>query len=309
MFPIRFCTLLTFALVLLVQAGLARAQSPFGSPALPRNEPPRDVKLVEKKPDDLSEHQMTPDGYTALKINFEKWKHAETENFIIHYRRITEAQKVAREVEYDLWFVAKTLGATKDRYRRKSNVFVFEDEAEWKEFVSKTSWSKNDWVTSFAMGDDLFLNIRRTEQGGHFDSETLAHETTHAIVARLYPGDRWPLWLNEGFAEYMAGASVAARKNQTVKRHQRLLSYAELPLEQMVAMKEYPQNRTLVAQLYETGEKFVRFLFNDLPPERFPKFVDAMLKGEILEVAIVKIYGDKYKDFDAFKKKYQRFQK
>ena len=49
------------------------------------------------------------------------------------------------------------------------------------------------------MRDDLFLDVRAA-QGG-FDSQTLAHETTHAIVARIYGGRRWPLWLNEGFAE------------------------------------------------------------------------------------------------------------
>jgi hypothetical protein len=37
---------------------------------------------------------------------------------------------------------------------------------------------------SLALGDELFLNVR--EQTGAFDSETVAHETTHAVVARIY---------------------------------------------------------------------------------------------------------------------------
>lgn len=35
---------------------------------------------------------------------------------------------------------------------------------------------------------------------------TPAHETTHAVVARIYRRQRWPVWLGEGFAEYVGAA-------------------------------------------------------------------------------------------------------
>lgn len=298
-----------FAMVilLLAQAAPLRAQSPFSSPPQSTDLPPREVKLVDKKWEALTNHRVGANGQKALAINPSKWKHAETDNFIIHYRRVTEADKVAREIEYDLWFVAKSLGAKKEQYQSKSHVYVFEDEAEWKEFLPGTGMA--EWTSSYAHGDELFLNVRRTEATARFDSGTLAHETTHAVVARLYPGDRWPIWLNEGFAEYMSGASIAARKNQTVKRHQRSLDYAGMPLDQMIALTDYPPDVDTVHQLYQTSEKLVRFLMNDLPKERFPKFVAAILGGKNLEAAFLEVYGDKYKDFDTFKKKYDRFQK
>lgn len=272
------------------------------------DEPLRNVPLVEKTwPElSLSARQLSVEASQALAIAPEKWKHAETENFILHYRRVTEAQKVAREVEYDLWFVARNLGATKDQYQKKSHVFIFEDEAEWQKFLSIAK--APDWFASFALGDDLFLNVRRAEVAGQFDSHLVAHETTHAVVARLY-AQPWPVWLSEGFAEYMGSASVAARKNQTVKRHERALSFATLPLEQLTATTKYPEDPIAVAQLYESSEKLVRFLMTELPKEQFPKFIDAVLSGQSLSEAIPYVYGAHFKTYDDFTKQYEKFSK
>ena len=275
------------------------------------NAPPaRDVPLVEKKLEELSNRDVSADGQKALAINAAKWKHAETDNFILHYRRATEAQKVVREVEYDLWFVATTLGAGKDRYAMKSHVFVFEDNDEWKQFLSVSS-NPNKWAVSFAHGDDLYLNVRGSGNSGSgsFDSHTTAHETTHAVVARLYPRARWPLWLNEGFAEYMGGASVAARKGQSAKRYERDLQKADMALTTLESLTSYPSGDDQVHALYQTSEKFVRFLMTEAPKDRIAKFVETVLAGKGMKDGVLEIYGDKFKDWDAFMKRFERFSK
>ena len=279
--------------------------------ATPPSAAPRDTKLVEKKFEELSNQTPSADGVKALAINAAKWRHAETDNFILHYRRVTEAQKVAREVEYDLWFVATTLGATKDRYTKKSHVYVFEDAEEWKQFLAVSS-NPMKWAASYAYGDELFLNVRgggNTGPGANFDSNTLAHETTHAVVARIYPGKRWPLWLNEGFAEYMGGASIAARKGQSAKRHQGNLTMAEMPLATLESLAAYPANEAGIGQLYQTSEKFVRFLMSEGPKERIAQFIDAVVGGKKMQEAVLEVYGDKFKSWDAFMRKYERFTK
>lgn len=268
---------------------------------------PRDTKLVEKKMEELPNQELSEYGTKALSIAPEKWKHAETDNFLLHYRRVTEAQKVAREVEFYLWNVATTLGASKDRYQRKSHVYVFEDDEEWKAFLTMTS--APSWSASFARGDELFLNVRGTPGGGGFNSMTLAHETTHAVVARLFPRQRWPLWLSEGFAEYMGGASVAARKGQTAKRYQSRLHLAEMPLTQLELLQSYPADEVAVGQLYQSSEKFVRFLMNELPKDRIVSFIDYVLGGKGMKDSVLAIYGDKVKDWDTFLRRYERFTK
>lgn len=283
---------------------------PFSSPApgaADNSEPPRDVPLVEKSWDDLSNKEVGDYGQLALAVKPQEWKHAETDNFVIHYRRATEARKVAREIEFDLWFVAKTLGATPAQYRHKSHVFIFRDEAEWEKFLADTR--EPMWSASFAMRDELFLNVHSEGNGDPFDSHLLAHETTHAVVARLYPFEHWPVWLNEGFAEFMGGASVAARNHQLIKGYQRDLTLADLPLDDLFAVKIYPKEEDKVWQLYQTSEKFVRFLMNDLPKERFRKYVTEVLTTEDPKKSFMTVYGDKFKDFDTFEKKFKDFSK
>ena len=263
---------------------------------------------MEKKFDQLSDQQLSDGGKQALEIDPAKWHHAETDNFIVHYRRVTEAQKVVREVEYTLWYVAGVLGAGKDRYAKKSHLYVFEDQSEWQRFL-EVSNNPMKWAASYAYGDELFLNVRGAGNSGtgSFDSHTLAHEATHAVVARLFPRQRWPLWLNEGFAEYMGGASIAARKSQGGRRFQRTLGMAEMPLERLTTLDEYPTDEISRAQLYQTSEKFIRFLMTEMPRERIVSFIDAVLTGKPVMEIIPEIYGDKVKDWAGFQKRYERF--
>jgi hypothetical protein len=266
------------------------------------------VTLVEKPFNELSDQTVDGLGQTALAIRPEAWKHAETDHFILHYRRVTEAKKVAREVEFDIAFVAAALGAKPEQYRRKSHVFIFEDQNEWQTFLNQTT--QPPWAASFAHGDELYLSLRNTGPGAPpFDSHILAHETTHAVVARLYPGKRWPLWLNEGLAEYMGGASVAARKNQPIRRHEHTLTFAGMSLDELQQMQQYPQDPVAVAQLYETSEKLIRFIMTELPKDRFTQFIDAVLAGESLKDALMYVYPDKLASYDDFLKKYAKFTK
>ncbi len=88
--------------------------------------------------------------------------------------------------------------------RKKSHVFIFEDEKDWKTFLAQDRHARRGRrVLPTATNCS---STCATATRALFDSQTLAHETTHAVVARLYPGKRWPLWLSEGFAEQMSGA-------------------------------------------------------------------------------------------------------
>ncbi|MEI8235268.1 MAG: hypothetical protein WCH57_11370 [Verrucomicrobiota bacterium] len=267
--------------------------------------PPADVHLEEKPFDALSVRDAHPLGLKALALAPAKWKHAETPHFILHYRRATEAQKAAREVEFTLWFVARSLGAAPERYAKKSHVYVFQDEHEWSQFRPEAEVP--GWSASFASDDDLFLHIGGP--GEAFDSRILAHETTHAVVARLYPRQTWPLWLNEGFAETMAGTSIAARKHVWTKGMQQELSMATLSPEELTAISVYPKEEWEVTRFYQSSEKLVRFLLNTCPKERFPRFIDAVLGGRPFREAFLQVYGDQVKDYSAFLKQYERFTK
>ena len=142
------------------------------------------MPLQQERWEQLADHAISPAGEKALAIRLQQWRHGETENFIVHYRSLSDALQIAREIEFDLWYVAQSLGAKPEQYARKSHVYVFQNEKEWQLFLSETQAPA--WAHSFANGDDLFLDVRAA-QGG-FDSQTLAHETTHDLPVVL-PAD------------------------------------------------------------------------------------------------------------------------
>ncbi|MGI8432855.1 MAG: hypothetical protein ACR2MW_11275 [Chthoniobacterales bacterium] len=260
------------------------------------------MSLRQERWEELANHEISHDGQTALALRPQQWHHGETENFIFHYRGLSDALQIAREIEFDLWYVAQSLGAAKADYTKKSHVYVFADEKEWQKFLASTHAAP--WAHSFAMRDDLFLNVRAG--GGGFDSQTLAHETTHAVVARIYPR-HWPVWLNEGFAEYMADASLAARHSRQPQSTQRKLHYAKMTVADLFATQRYPGELDAIWPLYETSEKFVRYLYNKYPHELFPKFVDRLLAGEPATTALAEIYGADFSDMNDFEKRFSRF--
>ena len=94
-----------------------------------------------------------------------------------------------------------------------------------------------------------------------------------------------------------------------VKSRQHVLDFAILSFDEMTAMKRYPEDPVAVEQLYESSEKLVRFIMNELPKERFLAFVNRILDGASLQEAVLNVYGDKFKNFDEFEKKYDRFVK
>ena len=55
------------------------------------------------------------------------------------------------------------LGAKPEQYKKKSHVFIFEDQNEWQTFLNQTP--QPPWAASFAHGDELFLSLRNTEPG------------------------------------------------------------------------------------------------------------------------------------------------
>ena len=111
----------------------------LAAPGLRAEEPPpRSIRLEQRKFEELSDRTIKGYGVPALALDPKKWRHAESEHFIFHFRRVTEAQRVVREIEYNLWYVAKTLGAGKERYARKSHVYIFRDWNEWEEFLAET---------------------------------------------------------------------------------------------------------------------------------------------------------------------------
>ncbi|MGF1655435.1 MAG: hypothetical protein ACFCU3_00485 [Verrucomicrobiales bacterium] len=258
------------------------------------------MRVQEVKWEDLPEAPLSEEGQRALNIRPGRWRYAVTEHFVLHFRRIAEAVRTVRFIDHVMEHTAEMLGFEPEAYQTLSRAYVFEDEAEWMRFLLDGGYPT--WIGSFAKQDELFLSIRRQRQEGGFDHFMLAHETVHAAVARLYPEHRWPLWLNEGFAEYAGRAAVAAERGARVQKDQDHLPPSSLvDLETIQQIEMYPSDPILISSLYRSSEAVVRFMLNTHPPEKFRMFVDAhVVEGKDFEAAIMLAYGQSYGSFEEF---------
>jgi hypothetical protein len=290
------------AVVLSFAIFLAGGSSLFSQNLSNATPPPIGAPMRQVNWDQLSNRNISSRGAEALAMNPRNWFHGETEDFIIHYRNFSDALQIAREIEFDLWYVAKTLGAAKEQYASKSHVYLFQDDNEWQRFVGQVHHHES-WAHSFADGDDLFLNVHGT--GGGFESHTLAHETAHAVVSRIYGNRRWPLWLNEGFADYMADACGSVRRGLSPGAYPRTLSDSSMTVTELIAVTKYPDDAGTVTDLYQSATKLVRYLFTKYPAELFPRFVDRLLSGAPAAVALADVYGGEFRDMAAFDKRFK----
>jgi len=145
----------------------------------------------EKKLDDFSSAAMSDWGDLALGIQHLKWKHGETEHFIIHFFR--NGERIARRSEIFYGEIKAFFGNRPDLLAgQKSQVFACNDAPDWKHFTGKI---QQDWAGRVTRGDGFF--DLATNEKGQFDNrgKVQAHEMTHLIFNRFFR-EQPPLWLN-----------------------------------------------------------------------------------------------------------------
>lgn len=260
--------------------------------AAPAPPPP----LVEIPTDRSDAYPLGLHGRGIIKIY--GWKHAETQHFVVHYMKASDAYPVMRYIECAYFVVTQTLALDTAASKRKAHVFIFPDAASWKVFTATIGFPPQ--VEGFAYKDELLL-------GAHEERDTylkiLCHEATHAIVAHFYPGHQWPLWLNEGFAEYMSAKSLALRRGHRPERY--LAAKVATPLVTRV-FDRLTYGVSLpgmgggdVGEFYGQAEKCVRVLLEKMPPQSFTKFANLAMAGNPMPTCLAEAYGSDTTKFQA----------
>lgn len=217
-----------------------------------------------------------------------KWAHAESQYFVIHYDRAAFAQKVARMGDFYYSYMAHELQGMKDRYPRKSHIFVFRKSEKWDDFLRKFD-TQYGWASAFVRGDLMFIqeypSSRRSE-------DTLAHEMTHLVLNRFFKVQP-PRWLNEGLAEWYEEFARAEFKGVGHRPravfHHPLEHY--LPLQDLMAAEDYPDEK-LIRAYYATSKYMVGFLRLAKGDQAFVRYLnDIVSMGLPPELSLQKHYG------------------
>lgn len=242
--------------------------------------------------------EMSDWGRGALDIESKKWKHGETEHFIIHYFR--NGEKVARRSEAMYAEIWEFFGHRADLMPgHKSQVFAFHEIDDWKKFRDLTGL---EWIAGVTRGDEFFYMSASEE--GRFDSKgkVQAHEMTHLIFNRFFHGHP-PLWLNEGIAEYFG-----QRKTAGIGEFRRQMGFATpVPLDKLFEAQAYPKSEADIQAFYAEAAIIVDFLTRTQERAKLlPVFVESMIEHNDAASAL-KMYG--YRDVADFEKAYARYRK
>ena len=276
------------------------------------NAPPRaaltnaPVSWTEVKAEEMDVRGLQPTGKTLLAEEGDKWKHAQTAHFVMHFAAsegTNFAWKVAVQSEFFFRYISQELGGAADRYPFRSHIFTFRNETRWKKFL-KTQTEVDKWAYSFAQGLSMFL-----QQGKNSEQQSgvLAHETTHLMVNHFIEG-RPPLWLNEGVAEYYGEFGLSEFRG--LKRHPGSVFKSgglrePMTLERLFAIVKYPGDEKEVHKLYTTGKYFVGFLMTKKPKEIFPRFLADAAAGTNTVEALIYRYG--FADLATAQKEFTHF--
>lgn len=250
--------------------------------------------------EELSDRKLTETGQSALKVYGDAWHHAETSHFIYHYHAPKEAETVLVQAEaYYLW-VKQMFGVSSDEGKKKSHVFIFDDRVLWKSFNERTP-EKLPGAEAFTNGSELFLY---REPFYLEPQRVLAHEITHLVLFRFVNGTV-PLFLNEGFAEFMATKAIAMKTDGDPYR---LRTFRTIPAadfittEELAGLQGYPEGREQL--FYQESELLTRFLILNYPQEKFYSLLKSTAGGKTFAQAVEELYG---MDMEAFSEKFRLY--
>lgn len=229
---------------------------------------------------------LLPRGRQALDLPGMKWRHAETDHFVVHFEQEIFARKVARMAEFFFAYIADDLTGATDRLEGRSHIFIFRLEKDWKTFRAESE-GVSEWAFSFVAGPAMFLQqAKDTTSSG----DALAHEMTHLVVNRFLPS-RLPPWLNEGIAEYYEEFAYPAFKGIKKSRRTQFPRMKTIyRLRELFEATAYPRDVGDALAFYKTAKYVVGWLRLEHPPDRFLPFVEAVSRDGY-QVAFKEYYG------------------
>ena len=245
------------------------------------------IKIVDWS--DLSDRSISASGRAALQIHRDLWKHAETEHFVYHFRDEREAETVYVHAEAYYGWIKQMFGITEDTWPVKCHIYVFENKTIWKEFNQEPG-ERLPGAEAYTNGTELFIY---REPFYLEPQKVLAHEITHIVVHRFIKGTV-PLYLNEGFAEFMAYKAIALQADGNEYNLRTIAMIPEkdfVPIDKLASMKNYPETPEAKGIFYHESELFARYLILNNDPKKFYSLLERSASGVSLKQALQETYG------------------
>ena len=178
------------------------------------------------------------------------------------------------------------LGIAQDVWPSKCHIYIFGDKTIWDEFYKKPG-ERLPGAEAYTNGPELFIYCDLFFLA---PQKTLAHEITHIVLHRFIKGTP-PLFLNEGFAEFMAYKAIAQQTdgNEFAMRTIQMIPPENvIPLKELVEMRDYPAAKEI---FYQESELLVRYLILNYDQKHFFDLLSQTSDGVSFSSALNSIYG------------------
>jgi len=230
------------------------------------------------------------------------WKVRTSRHFVIYYQDPEHGRAIAAIAEYYLEKIIDDLRARRVHdWRKKYSIFVLEDAALWKQFLLALGIEAEltGGFTSGAEKGEIFLfNISIA-----YMQLALPHELTHIILDELETqGKKWPIWFDEGFANYEG--AIIGMNEELLTEAMRTGNY--IRLSQLVSATVYPNDVKMRELFYTQAEKLVEFLITQYGRHRFAEFARNLQKDDF-EKALLSAYGGKIGSVEMLEKMWIRY--
>ena len=221
------------------------------------------------------------------------WQVRKTQHFIVYHQDPIQGKAIANRAEYHLEKIVDDLRLKKTHdTTKKCTVVIVKEKSKWEEFLKKLG-IQSELMGGFATGAlkrEIFLHSTSIP----YLQLAFPHELTHIILDEMAKGRRFPLWFDEGFANYEGGIigldeallADALQKGKLV------------PLQELVQSKSYPFDVDRRKIFYTEAERLVEFLITQYGRHRFGEFTEALLNTGDIEKAVHSAYVGKIGSLD-----------
>jgi hypothetical protein len=258
------------------------------------------IKIVDWQ--ELSDKNVSGSGRAALQIHRDLWKHAETEHFVYHFRDEKEAETIYVHAEVYYRWIKDMFGINEDPWLVKCHVYIFENKVLWQEF-NKQPGERLPGAEAYTNGTELFIY---REPFYLAPQRVLAHEITHIVMHRFLKGPL-PLFLNEGFAEFMSYKAIAVQADGNEYNFRTIAMIPPenfIPLDELIATKKYPETQESQNFFYHESELLARYLLLNHDPKKFYSLLEKTTSGISFERALEEIYAT---DLETLSHKFQAY--
>lgn len=229
------------------------------------------------------------------------WQVRKTEHFIVYYQDPVEGKAVSDRAEYHLEKIVDDLRLRRTHdWRKKYTVCVVKEESEWKSFLVKLNITP-ELTGGFSTGPkgEIFLHGTSVP----YLQLAFPHELTHTLLSEIGGGKRFPLWFDEGFANYEGG--IIGTDEGLLR--EAIQSGKHFPLSELVQSKSYPTDIEKKKLFYTESESLVEYLITQHGRRRFGEFIEELLKTDDFEQALRTAYGGKIGSLDELSRLWLRY--